>query len=560
MSEVATTIETAGAVRPSPPTEKVEPKHIGQRAKEMLQEIWPKTSGQNQNPDATLQKIATFPIQESEQQILSQPIAKTADETSLAEAQQAKTEIAGGRDPDSSDTINASQTFSEHSAQQIRDGQNAVRANEGLNREIPEQIDKEPQETTTQEATESEAENALTDQEKFTIIVRAVNRYKKGTEDNSLTPDELQLISNNITKNLDVLKTYFASGDKFNGAVNMLREIGQFQLTPELSQLAQSTIENCIRDYATIINATPDILHNSSFSIQRTVFVVSQLLNSENLEGRISAMGVLNREFARWGVKSSDFLRAWSEATGFKGEIRGLRLRGIPENLPTAIQIESQRPGIIKVLSQEFGVKNFGRYPQELLVKQYDERDDKSKPYGVVLYPRSDWNGAFLANQQVFGELSNQLDGKSNIRVVEAESKYDIARALINFRKRYPAHKISFAIVGGHGTKDSILFGGTDQKHLLHVQDLLGKGVRRTSEFFDSNPSIILVSCSTGTEGGIGQQLSEMMGAKVIAPEIPTNISSINSTIDSEGKVTFTVKYVEEQAAKSYLAGQREIS
>ena len=399
-------------------------------------------------------------------------------------------------------------------------------------------------------------ESGPTDQEKFTTIVRGVNKYKKGVRDNNLTPEELQLISENITKNFDVLETALVSGNKFAGAVNMLREVEQFQLMPELSQLAQSTVESYVRDYVTKIDTTPDILHNPSFDIQRTVFVLSQLLNGEKFTGRQSAWNLLNQEFAKWGVKSSYFIKAWSESASSKTGARGFG--GIIENLPTAIQIESQRPGIIRVLSQEFGIKNFGRYPQELLIKQYDDRENQSKSYGVILYPRSDWNGAFLQNQRVFEELAGQLEGKFSIRVVEAESKYDIARALINFRKRYPSHKISFAIVGGHGTKDSVQFGGIDQKHLLFVQDLTGRGVQKTSEFFEPDPSIILVSCSTGTEGGIGQQLSEMMGARVIAPKIPTNIVSINSSIDNEGKLRFDVKYMEEEAASSYLAGQKQ--
>lgn len=111
MAEVATTIETAGAVKPSQPSEKVEPKHIGQRAKEMLQKILPKMRG---HPDATLQEIAAFPIQESEQQIPSQPVARAADETSLAEAQQAKTEIAGGRNPASSLKTDGNSTSTEN--------------------------------------------------------------------------------------------------------------------------------------------------------------------------------------------------------------------------------------------------------------------------------------------------------------------------------------------------------------------------------------------------------------------------------------------------------------
>jgi hypothetical protein len=169
-------------------------------------------------------------------------------------------------------------------------------------------------------------------------------------------------------------------------------------------------------------------------------------------------------------------------------------------------------------------------------MQQFKEKDVTDKPYGVILFPRTDHNGAFYNDVQKFRDLLEQLKGEFLLRVVECESKIDIARALIKFDKKYnlpggKGQKISLLIIGGHGTEKSIQFGDkSDEMHRLVSSDLGGRGLHKTGKFFEDNPTIILESCSTGANRGIAQELSDIFDAKVIAPEVPTTVMSYHAS------------------------------
>jgi hypothetical protein len=187
-------------------------------------------------------------------------------------------------------------------------------------------------------------------------------------------------------------------------------------------------------------------------------------------------------------------------------------------------------------------------------------------PHGVILFPRNDWNGAFYQDNFALGEFYKKLQGKFSLRAFECEGKIGIARALIKLNKKYnppnkKGHKISLAIIGGHGTENSIQFGGKEEINILHAKDFMGRGVQRTSEFFEKNPTFLLFSCSTGVENGIGQKLSETMNAKVVAPKIPTNISEIQVGMRPGREFRFSVKYFdkgEKDVRSVYAAGLKK--
>jgi hypothetical protein len=220
-------------------------------------------------------------------------------------------------------------------------------------------------------------------------------------------------------------------------------------------------------------------------------------------------------------------------------------------------ELEMRRPGSVGTLHKEFGIKNFARYSWDLLTRQYDDRNRTDSPYGIVLYPRYDHNGAFFQDRAVFDTLLNDLGAKAGIRVMEAGSTYEIVRRLIALDKRYGrTHKISFAIVGGHGAKENIEFSQGVEKYRLSLEDLLGRGAPRTSKFFEASPTFILNSCSTGQEGGIGQKLSQTLNANVIAPEHPTSVRLIRATF-VEGDLIFEVQYEERGIERLYVGGQR---
>lgn len=214
----------------------------------------------------------------------------------------------------------------------------------------------------------------------------------------------------------------------------------------------------------------------------------------------------------------------------------------ITRNFMSVFELESQRPGIASALNKEFGISCFGRYPKNLLIAQYDNKDKKEEPYGVIINAKEDYNGAFYGNVNTYNKLFAQLQNRQKIRVFEVESPLDIVRVLNQGRHKYG--KISFAIIGGHGTEKSVWFGRdfSSRKPSLRQEDLKRKGASALTLAFVENPTIILNSCSTGALGGIGEDMSNL-GATIIAPPTPAAIKDIDVSIDHQGRPQFNVEY-----------------
>lgn len=221
-------------------------------------------------------------------------------------------------------------------------------------------------------------------------------------------------------------------------------------------------------------------------------------------------------------------------------------------NLAAILVLEKKNPGITKDLMDSFGILDFGRYALRVLTSQEIEKEETDLPYGIVIYPRSDYNGAFYDVSgylsHIYEEFSSLPDAKRpRIRVFEVENVKDLASVLNKSRKKWG--KISFAIIAGHGTQSTIEFGEEEDKAVLVKRDLFRKGAGAIKKAFVDNPTIILDSCSTGSLGGIASAMSEI-GGDIIAPDIPTAISKVETKVDEKGKIDFQVKYAEGSAMK----------
>lgn len=248
------------------------------------------------------------------------------------------------------------------------------------------------------------------------------------------------------------------------------------------------------------------------------------------------AKSILSQKISSFGLDPVVVMDAWDKAEGF--------LSYRYDAIKQMCLLESRAPGSTSVLYKEFGILDFHRYPFELLLDQYENRDNLNIPYGVILYPRADGNGAFAHGQKVFGSMYAQLKHIYTIRVSECDTKKDVVRMLISLDQKYGSeHKIEFMVIGGHGTKDAISFGGTHESHRLRLFDLKHEKTSGTKSFFESNPSVILHSCETGQEGGVAEELSKVLQGKVIAPETKTVFEKINATVDEEGKPIFSVVF-----------------
>lgn len=246
-------------------------------------------------------------------------------------------------------------------------------------------------------------------------------------------------------------------------------------------------------------------------------------------------------------------------------------------NMASIERLELERPGLVKVLHDEFGISDFSRYPDSVLIRQYDERNNTNLPYGVVIYPKGDHNGAFYQDSQVFTGLVDALSGRYALRIYEAGSRLQVAKCLARANARYnkggEGHKISFGILGGHGTVDSIWFGSDtregedgglaeDKFGAITSDDLPAEkstiAGRIVGEYFEIHPSIVLVSCSTGQANankGFARTMSEL-NAEVTGPDRDSAVKSISVSFDENGKAHLSAIYRNDAIAHTFTAGE----
>lgn len=259
------------------------------------------------------------------------------------------------------------------------------------------------------------------------------------------------------------------------------------------------------------------------------------------------------------------------------------------KNLKALYDLKQTSAEAPKELYERFGITHFGRYDKKMLFRQYEERESQV-PYGIVVYPEADWNGAFFQNSSQLAQAGLKLFmGGLETRIVETGSQKELARRLSRLHKKYSlgGHKFAFAIVAGHGSKNSIAFGNdrmssppplpdseksqgeyekelgiwriskpTDAGSFVSDDLLEGKGINRAlKEWFEKDAPKVLVSCSTGVDGGIAERVSAQTTGEVTAPKIPTNVKKIEVTFDEKGRPKFSVEYHRGNTAR-YVAGK----
>jgi hypothetical protein len=220
-------------------------------------------------------------------------------------------------------------------------------------------------------------------------------------------------------------------------------------------------------------------------------------------------------------------------------------VRNFEENHEAILKLASERgKEAVQTLSKEFGIKNFGRYPLELLVRQFDKRNEIGAEYGVVLYPEFDHGLAFTSDEdkKIMTDIRSQLSGDYEVRIGEVGSRYDLAKRLSMLRQKYG--QIGFAVIGAHGDTDMFQMGFGGERKELSVNDLTGTGAERVGDFFKDGATIILESCSTGGEDGIAEKMSHVLGKKVIAPRtVSGGISQITVHPRDEQPPQFDVDF-----------------
>lgn len=231
--------------------------------------------------------------------------------------------------------------------------------------------------------------------------------------------------------------------------------------------------------------------------------------------------------------------------------------------------LESKRPGICRVLAEDFGIRDFGRYPTALLIDQFDFRNDKERPYGLLMFSYDDWDGGLYNSVGTYSKLYEDLKGQALLRVVETGSKFSAFRRLMICDNRYgqDGGKISFLVLAGHGNRDEFYFGENvdNPGARIRTKDFWMREVlevsahptlnllNRIGDCFSNYPTVIFDSCDAGREEGLGQQISTEH-AEVIAPRGQAGVNRFRVAKDGD-RFRFDVRYTGGVKSARYIDG-----
>lgn len=290
------------------------------------------------------------------------------------------------------------------------------------------------------------------------------------------------------------------------------------------------------------------------------------------------------------GLDPKETLSFWASNCALYGlkveDPRSNPVGNFEANLDAMAFIEARRTGGIKRLNEEFGIVNFGRYDPGMLDRQLKNSSDTHSPYGVIIFPRSDHNGAFGERSGLFLELEKNLAKHGYLpRIIETGRKTYLYKRVMGLNQRYNQsgeNRIKFVILGGHGSCYSINLGDREFGYQSYTQDRKisqpdffmldhpekqksgfekkAKAYERFKKCFDTGIDIILHSCSTAKEKegehNIAGVISKSMGATTTGPQEPAGATNLFVEVDDKGRLHLRQLYSSEKGI--YQQGKRK--
>lgn len=189
------------------------------------------------------------------------------------------------------------------------------------------------------------------------------------------------------------------------------------------------------------------------------------------------------------GEQSTEVLNAWHDSRhNHQGQSNGTEAVYF-EHFSTVCKLEQLRPGITKSLIDRYGVYSFARYPIDLLVEQYDTRDEKDAKYSTFVVAREDHSGAILSLKDKVAFAHQQAKTLGfRLKVSEAGSLEGIVQRINS-------------LAGNHGQISCALLVG-------HEFDKQLGDLEWDRSSFAPDAIVGLISCFTGARNGTAQKLS----------------------------------------------------
>lgn len=268
----------------------------------------------------------------------------------------------------------------------------------------------------------------------------------------------------------------------------------------------------------------------------------------------------------------TELFQTWNECSrrqdGKKAEVNGTILMG---NLSTIYQMEQRRKHSVRDSYTKFGIRNFGRYPIEILLNQLEK---KWKKFGVGVFTLADHNEAFSTDKHLLGEFASELSpDEEGFIVIEGGDREELTERVNYIIENFG--QAEFGILGGHGTAHGIEYSSPSRhvaRDFAEAGDDVNQKIRLLQQEYDYERShltvdtiqsgfgqvldslfvddahLSLFSCSTGAdqadgEPGFAQVLSANSHMIVSAPNIPTSIKNLKLVRLPNGRIGLDVTY-----------------
>jgi hypothetical protein len=202
------------------------------------------------------------------------------------------------------------------------------------------------------------------------------------------------------------------------------------------------------------------------------------------------------------------------------------------------LRLEAQEPGSVEVLRRRFGIRNFGRFPESMLLAQYQDRDKPLRHRVALISGLADGNGSSTRNSMPkFAALAAELRNKDiGFTVIEVDT---IDEAKVFARQARMAHSLgkwpllACMMIDSHGGSGGVALGRdwlTDED----VYDWLGEAV---AEITRDDAVLFIDACwAAMNEDALAPVLAEWAGREVRGAEGGIFLRTIGITIDDTGR------------------------
>lgn len=185
---------------------------------------------------------------------------------------------------------------------------------------------------------------------------------------------------------------------------------------------------------------------------------------------------------------------------------------------------------------QRFAALNLVEINQIIASRQNFQPD--ARPLALIVFPKADWNRAFEYNH-----IQQLMRQGYQVVYCEAKKDLDLYQAIEEFGQK---QKISLLMIGGHGSREDVAFGGPDparnqKENEVYYLDLSDRDeLAPLAAYLENDAVIVLNSCSTGEGGPEEPNVANLLagvfpGRTVYAPQIPSHIA--NFQFDSQHRV-----------------------